>query len=899
MPVESKSAGPLHLNPAGRLLLDPASRSEDNPVLRRVLEAFGRDEAEGLFELAARPASGGLPPQLAYWRDFAGRCLTLLCHTPVAVPEPGPPLTASETASLLLAAPPMPGAEYLNAQVLERLWAALERYVRAEAAAAGALEHFLSKRAPLWRQVGRVCFHLAENRKDPDYPFAFLTTYAPRLTDSARLRYQPLSRALQEFAGQRNRRALEHLLRPIQRAAASSPLIRELLDSNDIYHPLAWTPTEAYSFLREIPVYEESGVLVRVPDWWARRPRPRVAVRIGSQASALLGRDGLLDFQVEVAVGGQPLAAQELRRLQSGTDGLQYLKGQWVEVDRERLKAALTHWRKVARRAASGGISFAEGMRLLAGAPLDLGEPEPDPVQDWSAVTAGPWLKEQLGRVRAAESDTAVLPAQELRTELRPYQQAGARWLWLLSGLGLGACLADDMGLGKTVQVLALLLMLRRRRPTGPALVVLPASLLANWKEELERFAPSLRAEFLHPSLRAAGEPMPPPDTGLPAARLEKTDVLFTTYGLLQRQPWLQSVEWNLIVLDEAQAVKNPGSRQAREVKRLRSRARVALTGTPVENNLSDLWSLFDFLCPGLLASAARFKDFVRRLEQQDGGRYQPLRSLIRPYILRRLKTDRSVITDLPDKTEVRAFCGLSRAQAALYGSTVEELAENLRRVEGMQRRGLILAALTRLKQICNHPAHLRGDGPWVPEDSGKLIRLRELGEEFASRQDRALVFTQFREAAEPLASFLAGIFGRAGLVLHGGIPVKERRRIVAAFQAEDGPPFFVLSLKVGGTGLNLTAATQVVHFDRWWNPAVENQATDRAFRIGQKRNVLVHKFVCRGTVEEKIDALITHKTALARDLLEGGGEKILTEMDDEQLLATVSLDLARARTGV
>ena len=892
------TTSPLRLTPAGHVLAENKPPA-DGP-LAATLAAFQDGEAAGLFELAARPPSGGLPPALAWWRELGARYLHLRCLTPDdgQALQPLPPLAPAETAELLLAAPPMPGGEYLETGVLARLWAGLDEYVRTQAAEAGGLEALLRKRAPLWRQVGRGCFHLAENRKDPQYPFAFLATYAPRLTDSARLRYQPLSRALQELAGTRNRGALSRLLQPIRNAAEKSPLIHELLDSNDIYHPLAWTPEEAYRFLREVPLYEESGVLVRVPDWWARRPRPRIAVRIGSGADGLLGAEALLDFKAEVSLGDAALTPSESRKLLAATDGLVYLKGQWVEVDRERLRAALAHWKKVERRAAAGGLSFIEGMRLLAGAPLELGEPAEQSVREWSSVNAGPSLAEALARLRSAAGDgapAAPLKPPGLRASLRPYQRAGLEWLRLLTGLGLGACLADDMGLGKTVQLLALLLELRRAPEPRPSLLVLPASLLANWKAEIERFAPALRVRFLHPSM---GGRLPPAETGPAPEELAGTDAIFTTYGLLPRQPWLEAVSWNLLVLDEAQAIKNPATRQTHAVKRLSARARIALTGTPLENNLSDLWSLFDFLCPGLLGSSARFKQFVRRLESREAERYAPLRALIQPYILRRLKTDRKVISDLPEKTEVRAFCGLSPTQAALYRSAVEELEAGLRRTEGIQRRGLILATLLKLKQICNHPAQLRGDGSWLPRESGKLERLAELAAELASRQDRALVFTQFREAAEPLAGFLAAVFGRAGLVLHGGTPVKERRRIVEGFQAEDGPPFFVLSLKAGGTGLNLTAATHVIHFDRWWNPAVENQATDRAFRIGQKRNVLVHKFLCRGTVEEKIDALIERKTSLARDLLQSGGEALLTEMGDRELLEAVRLDLGRARAG-
>ena len=380
-----------------------------------------------------------------------------------------------------------------------------------------------------------------------------------------------------------------------------------------------------------------------------------------------------------------------------------------------------------------------------------------------------------------------------------------------------------------------------------------------------------------------------------PARGLGGFDLAVTSYGMLLRQPWLTDVRWQLAVLDEAQAIKNPAARQTKAVKRLKAEARIALTGTPVENRLSDLWSLFDFLCPGLLGGQGEFKEFVKRLGDRQEGRYAPLRSLVQPYILRRLKTDRRIIDDLPEKVEVRAYCGLSKRQAAMYAKLVKELADLLKNVEGMKRRGLVLAYLMRFKQLCNHPSQLSGDGRYLPDESGKFERLAEICEEIASRQQRALVFTQFREMTEPLAAFLAGVFGRPGLVLHGGTAVGRRKALVDQFQADGGPPFLVLSLKAGGTGLNLTAASHVVHFDRWWNPAVENQATDRAFRIGQKQSVLVHKFVCRGTIEERIDAMIDEKRQLAAELLEGGAERMLTEMSDEELIRFVSLDVARA----
>ena len=409
----------------------------------------------------------------------------------------------------------------------------------------------------------------------------------------------------------------------------------------------------------------------------------------------------------------------------------------------------------------------------------------------------------------------------------------------------------------------------------------------------MKRFAPTLEACFVHPSETGKAE-FAAMDVD-PARALAGKDLVLTTYGMILRQKWLLDMEWGLVILDEAQAIKNPAADQTRAVKKLKAKAKIALTGTPVENRLSDLWSIFDFLCPGLLGSARRFKEFVKHLQGREQDRYGPLRRLVQPYILRRLKSDKSIIADLPDKTEMKTFCGLTKKQAALYARSVEDLARALNGIEGMKRRGLVLSYLLRFKQICNHPSHLLGDRGYDPAESGKYDRLRAICEEIALRQEKVLLFTQFREMTEPLAAFLAEVFGREGLVLHGGTLVKKRKDLIHAFEREDGPPFFVLSLKAGGTGLNLTAASHVIHFDRWWNPAVENQATDRAFRIGQNRNVLVHKFICRGTVEEKIDELMEEKKDLSDGILKAGAETILTEMSDKELLDLVALNIDRA----
>jgi len=413
----------------------------------------------------------------------------------------------------------------------------------------------------------------------------------------------------------------------------------------------------------------------------------------------------------------------------------------------------------------------------------------------------------------------------------------------------------------------------------------------------MARFTPGLRVLVAHPSA------IPRKDLNAidPASLGRNTDVVITSYGTLTRVPRIAAAAWDLLILDEAQAIKNPAARQTRAVKAIDARARIALTGTPVENRLTDLWSIFDAINPGLLGVHQTFARWTKAMAAAPQPMFGPLRELVRPYILRRMKTDSTVIRDLPQKTEVPAFCALTARQAALYQQAVDELAQQLDTVRSLERRGLVLTYLMRFKQIANHPSQWLGDGRWHEADSGKFRRLREIAETIVARQEKVLVFTQFREITGALATLLGSIFGRPGAILHGGTPVAERRKLVARFQDDEATPFFVLSLKAGGVGLNLTAASHVVHFDRWWNPAVEDQATDRAFRIGQMRPVIVHKFVCRGTVEEKIEALIASKRRLSDTLLAGGGsaELALTEMPDDELLRLVALDIHRASAEV
>jgi len=885
----------LRVTPHG--VLAPVSGGDADG--RRLAGRFAVDESAGLVALAA----GGVPSSCArsvvFWRDLAADFLRALCHVPEgvvpdgkSVEPPGPARLAEWT----LNAPPMPGAEYLSPEILLGIWNRLLAWTADRSAECGGLAPFLESHAPQWARVGRVTLHLAENKSDPDYPFAFMATYAAGLSGAGKIRRLPLGRALEEYAGKRLKPELLKLLTPLHAAAKRSGLIKDLVETSDIFHPLVWTPAEAYAFLSEIPIYEECGLLAQLPNWWRKRARPQVGVTLDSGNTVSLGKDALFDFDISVALGEDELTAREIDELLKSSAGLMMLRGQWVEVDREKLQQALDHWKQVERDVGAGGLSFAEGMRLLAGAPVDLGNDTLTAAdRSWQFIKAGDSLREKLAALRSPDGlDGAQPPA--LRGELRSYQLAGLNWLWLCSQLGVGACLADDMGLGKTIQVLAALLRHRQQSPDAPpSLLVVPASLIGNWQAEAGRFAPDLELLIAHPSEtpKADLEKL----AKNPVLRLRGIHLVITTYSMVSRLEWLAKPDWSWVILDEAQAIKNPGTSQTRAVKKLGGATRVALTGTPVENRLGDPWSLFDFINPGLLGTATRFNSFAKSLESREHARYAPLRQLVSPYILRRMKTDPGIAPDLPDKTEMQVFCGLAKPQAVLYQQAVTALGEALKagKSDGIQRRGLVLAALMRFKQICNHPSQVTGDGSYVPASSGKFGRLATLCSEIASRGEKALIFTQFRELCDPLADFLAGVFGRDGLVLHGGTAVGKRRELVNDFQREDGPPFFILSIKAGGTGLNLTAASHVIHFDRWWNPAVENQATDRAFRIGQKRNVLVHKFVTRGTIEEKIDALIRDKQQMANEILEGDAGAALTEMSNEEILKMVTLDLDRA----
>lgn len=859
-------------------------------------ETFSTGNGNGLLALTQAEFDETAPGKLFFKKIFIDRIRSL-----AAAGEPSERKLAgifeltrpseAECAMLVLSAPPLAGAEYLNGALLLRFQQEFEQSLQGRFNNfPGTFTDFIRSLSPAWKNVGKVSFHLAENKGDTtgSRPFAFMASFIYR-AEGDQPRHLPLAAALKAYAG--DWQAMTAVLAPIQQVAEKSEFIRNLLESRRIFQPSAWTSNEAYTFLQEIPSYEEANIVVRIANLWkSAPPKAKVSVTLDSVSHSRLGADSLLAFSVDVTLNGEKLTKKEIDALLKSTGGLVRIKGQWVEAEPEKIAGLLKQWQEAEELARTHGMSVAEGLRLLAGAEPGFHKTFEVNNAEYCEFKAAGELERMLSDLRnPGMIELPKLPG-ELGQTLRHYQLDGVKYLWRTSSLGLGACLADDMGLGKTLQLLTLLSLWKQAGELQklPALLILPATLLANWKNESAKFTSDLKITVLHASAMTSEQWKE--FQASPEAYLAQFDLALVTYGMLPRLQALAKLEFPAVIADEAQAIKNPTSKQSRAVRNLHGKRRIALTGTPVENRLADLWSIFDFVNPGLLGNLKSFLDFTKKL----GNDYTPLRKLTQPFILRRLKSDKSIISDLPDKTELKVYCGLAKKQAALYKHCVEEMAQALESEDnGIKRRGLVLGYLLRFKQICNHPDQFLGTGDFSADAAGKFMRITELVESIASRQEKVLVFTQFREMTEPLHNHLRNCFGRDGLILHGGTPVKERTKLVEAFQRDDGPPFFVLSLKAAGVGLNLTAANHVIHFDRWWNPAVENQASDRAYRIGQKRNVLIHKFICRGTLEEKIDALITDKQNLADELLRGGAEKLLTDMNNDELLNLVKLDIA------
>ncbi len=849
-------------------LVDP-SVQDLNPKHQRLKERFEKDKYGALYQAGLEEKPEDLSASAFFLflvADTFFQVLTSLPELEVAREEAKAEPSEEVSQQLLDAVPFVIGSEHLTKKWIQRIFGKLTDIFREEIRSCdGTVAMYLAEKSQHLKVPERIFFHLVESKEEA-YPFAFLATYATR-SENGRIRHMPLEYALTEYKNQREK--LLGLLSCLNQAAEVSELISGFMESGELFHPLRLTSGEAYEFLKQTEEIERTGILCRIPNWWKKKAASvSMSVRLGEEQPAMLGFDTLVSIRPRLTVDGQSLTEEDIRSLLAQTEGLAFLKGKWVEVDHEKLKKLLEEMEKN-----EGEMTLMEALRL------ELGTAEGQE-ESGLVVTNGTWLSSLLKSLRNPGRIRKLSSPKSFRATLRPYQKNGYTWLNYMNQLGFGACLADDMGLGKTVQVLAYLERLRTKEKHARVLLIVPASLVGNWQKEAQKFAPSMELLVLHGKTSAALEQML---TEHPAF------LTVTTYGMASRISALQEISWTAVILDEAQAIKNPSTRQTKEIKKLSAGMRIAMTGTPIENDLTNLWSLFDFLNRGLLGSPKEFHEFCKNLSDHPEG-YAKLKAMVAPFMLRRVKTDKKVIADLPEKLEKIDYVTMSKKQVVMYRKVVAELEEKLQDADGMKRRGLVLATITKLKQICNHPDQYLGQQTFLESESGKLMLLRELCETIYEKRERVLIFTQFKEITEPLSDFLTGIFHAEGYVLHGGTRAAKRTEMAEAFQGEDYVPFIVLSVKAGGTGLNLTKASHVIHFDRWWNPAVENQATDRAFRIGQTKNVMVHKLVCQGTIEEKIDAMIASKKELAENVIGSGGEKWITELGNEELLSLFRL---------
>lgn len=731
----------------------------------------------------------------------------------------------------------------------------------------------------------RTCFKLdppSEEQADPD---TWRVSFHLQANDDHSLLI-PAEKAWQErsetltFLSRKFDHPQERLLADLGKASRLFPLIEQSLKTARPQELLLNTE-QAYMFLRETsPLLESSGFGVLVPPWWQKASaRIGVKLKLKPQADSksslgLLGFEKIVNYDWNIAIGDKTLSIREFEQLVDLKLPLVKVRGQWVELRPDQIEAAIAFFKKKYTKQAG---SLAEALRDTLGEDVNVaGLPI-------TGVEAEGWIKDALDKLTQRVPLKPIEAPASFHGRLRPYQLRGVSWLAFLKQLGFGSCLADDMGLGKTIQLITLLLHEIAQAKTdvhpGPTLLICPMSIVGNWQRELQRFAPSLSVMVHHGTERLSGPAF--------AEAVGQYDVVITTYSMaLRDREHLELVDWHNVVIDEAQNIKNESAKQTQAIKSLKAASKIALTGTPVENRLAELWSIMDFLNPGYLGSGSEFrKTFGNPIERyRDADQSVLLKRLIQPFVLRRLKTDKEIIQDLPDKMEMNVFCNLTQEQASLYEAVLKEMLEKIEETDGMTRRGLILATLTKLKQICNHPTQFMSDGSQLARRSGKLARLEEMLEEVLSGGEKALVFTQYAEMGSLLRQHLQETLGVEVLFLHGATVKKQRDLLVQRFQEErHGAAIFILSLKAGGVGLNLTAANHVFHFDRWWNPAVENQATDRAFRIGQRKNVQVHKFVCVGTLEERIDQMIEQKRDLAERIV-GEGENWLTEMSTDQL---------------
>lgn len=842
---------------------------------------FIEDKYKALYDMGFEVVPTPVSASWSFMKLLADRFVEFLVTMPELELIQGNLNAKIPCESLLNSIPFSVGSEFINEDWIQNIFKKLTEIFNSEVTNyKGSVAKYLSEKRQDLKIPERVFFHLVDN-DDPEYPFAFLATYATTYngtvsdgkTPNKKIRHLPLSYVLQEF--KMDHKKLLTLLSCLNRAAEVSPLLGSFVDSGEMFHPLKLKSYEAYEILKAIPSLEQNGIQCRIPNWWKRRGSSlRIGIKFHQKSQSMVGFNTLLSMRPELSVDGVVLDTDEVKQILQESDGLALIKGKWIEVDKKRLQSLLDKMNGYKH-----DVTLMEAMKMEAGM---------KGTEDEISFSNEDFISGMVGKLK--DVNTIIKPAvpNTVKAKLRPYQISGYAWLKMMSELGLGACLADDMGLGKTLQVLTFLeafrLKAQEQKKIPRILLIVPASLLGNWESEIARFTPQMPINILHGRNNQELEN---------ELQTRRCFLNITTYKMAVRLAGLQAINWDAVILDEAQAIKNADTKQSKEIKKIAAKLKIAMTGTPVENNLSNLWSLFDFLDKGLLGTASEFEEFSHSISANPQG-YQKLRNIVSPFILRRLKTDKSIISDLPDKIEQIDYVSLSKRQIVLYRKKVEDITKIMQTSDNMRntikRGGIILSSIMQLKQICNHPDQYLDQTLYSPSDSGKFAMLKEICETIYAKREKVLVFTQFKEIINHLAQYMEEIFHARGLVIHGGIKPEKRSELVDIFNSEESrSPFMILSLKSGGVGLNLTGANHVIHFDRWWNPAVENQATDRSFRIGQIKNVFVHKFVTKGTIEDRINDIIESKKSLADNVVNKDARWI-TEMSNEEILSMIRL---------
>ena len=854
-----KAASPAEfiIRPDGFETDFPETIPDDLPETN-VMKAFRENRYAALYELSFKDPEEWFPMSLKYLHRVGSAFVRYIIGNE-EIEHNRENIVIEDNIDLMkrVGPPPfIPGAEHVRSGWVRTVWNKLLEIFRKQIVASDeSVELYVAEKNQDLHVPGKIFFHLVENKGDDIHPFAFMATYSPETGRT----HLPLRYALEEYSDDREK--LLNMLSNIDAAASRSEMISSLVSSGEIMHPLGFTSDEAYTFLKEVPIYEECGIKCRIPNWHGTHSNISLSATVGEREGGYIGLNTMLSFDPQISIDGEPLSEEEIEALTRSSDGLARIKGKWVEVNQSRLKKTLETLESV-KKFTDTGISMSEALKMAFSGGCSTKLPERVNVE------FGEWMQNFMEKLSDPDTSEVDIP-DSFKATLRPYQETGVAWLSQLGKLGLGACLADDMGLGKTVQMLAYLST--RMDKGSKAILVAPPSLIGNWMAEAERFVPEMTINVVH------GKNKDPDDSFL----------TITTYGMLTRVQWLRETDWNIAILDEAQAIKNRGTIQSKAAKLLKANFHIALTGTPVENGLWDLWSIFDYINPGLLGDESFFSNVA---SNAGDNTYAMLRNTTSPFILRRLKTDRGIADDLPEKNEIKKYVNLTRKQAAIYSKLATDLSNTLKSISPKFRSAIILSSLTKFKQICNHPDQYNGTGDFSDKDSGKMQIMEQICETIKEKRERVLIFTQYREMTDPLNNCLKKVFGKEGLVIHGGVSPGQRSKMVEKFNSSDNYiPYMVLSLKAGGVGLNLTSANHVIHFDRWWNPAVENQATDRAYRIGQSKEVTVYKLICKGTIEESIDEMIDEKTGMA-DAVVGTGESWITKMSNEEIMNLFAL---------